>query len=350
MSSPRILIVGAGAVGGYAGAFLARAGVDAVLVDSWPAHGEAMRARGLRVEMMEPGQSFTTPIRALHLCDVPQLVREEPFDIAVMAVKSYDTAWATQLVVPYLRADGCVVSMQNSINEDTVAAVAGWSRVLGCCVNVLAAELTEPGVVVRNSLRGTKEKIGLAVGEVHGRVTPRARMIADLLSDADTAAVTTNLWGERWSKLTINAMRNGLCAMTGMSSRERDMDPRGLDLSIRLGSQAVRVGLAQGLSLEPVAGVALEPLGRAEHDKDAMAFCKQQVLEVLHTRSDAQRPSMGQDIRKGRRTETDMIHGLGARRGMEFGVDASLHAAVHALVGRVERGEVVPSPALMDGL
>ena len=348
--APRIAIVGAGAVGGYAGAFLARAGVDVVLIDAWPAHVEAMRAQGLRIDMMEAGQSFTAPVRALHLCDVPQLVREPPFDIACVAVKSYDTAWATTLILPYLRPDGCILSMQNSINEDTVAAVAGWGRTLGCCVNVLAAELTGPGHVVRNSLRGTDRKLGLVVGEVHGRVTPRATAIAALLADADTTGVTTNLWGERWSKLTINAMRNGLCAMTGMSSRERDMDPRGLDLSIRLGSQAVRVGLAQGLALEPVAGVELEPMARAEHDSGAMAFCKRQILDVLHTRSDAQRPSMGQDIRKGRRTETDMINGLVARRGAAFGVDASLHAAVDALVGRVERGEVAASPALMDGL
>ena len=347
---PRIAIVGAGAVGGYVGAYLARAGTDVVLIDGWPAHVEAIRAGGLRIDMMEPGQSFTTPARALHLSDVPQLVREAPFDIAFVAVKSYDTAWATALIDPYLRREGCIVSLQNSINEDTLAATAGWGRTLGCCVNVLAAELTEPGHIVRNSLRGTARKVGLAVGEVHGRVTPRARQIAALLGEADTTEVTTNLWGERWSKLTINAMRNGLCAMTGMSSRERDSDPRGLDLSIRLGSQSVRVGLAQGLALEPVSGLDLEPLGRAEDDPAAMAFVKRQILDVLHTRADAQRPSMGQDIRKGRRTETDAINGLVARRGAAFGVDASLHAAVHALVGRIERGEIQPGPALMDGL
>lgn len=347
---PRVAIVGAGAVGGYAGAFLARAGVDVVLIDAWPAHVEAMRARGLRIDMMEPGQSFATPVRTLHLCDVPQLVRDTPFDIAFVAVKSYDTAWATALILPYLQPDGCVVSMQNSINEDTVAAVAGWGRTLGCCVNVLAAELTEPGRVVRNSLRGTEKKLGLVVGEVHGRITPRAQRIAGLLADADSTGVTSNLWGERWSKLTINAMRNGLCATTGMSSRERDTDPRGLDLSVRLGSQSVCVGLAQGLALEPVAGLDLAPLARAEEDPAAMAFVKQQSLDALSTRADAQRPSVGQDIRKGRRTETDMINGLVARRGAEVGVDASLHAAVHERVQRIERGTLQPSPALMDGL
>jgi len=265
VTQARIAIVGAGAVGGYLGAYLARAGVDVVLIDSWPAHVEAIRAGGLRIDAMEPDGCFVTPARALHICDVPQLGREAPFDVALICVKSYDTDWATMLILPYLAPDGCVVSVQNSINEERIAAIAGWSRTLGCCVNVLAAELVAPGHVVRNSLRGDNRKIGLAIGEPHGRVTRRAETLAELFAGADTTRVTTNLWGERWSKLTINAMRNGVCAMTGMTSRERDGDPRGLSLSIRLGSQSVRVGQAQGLVVEEVAGLDLETLGRAEH-------------------------------------------------------------------------------------
>lgn len=348
--SPRIAIVGAGAVGGYVGAYLARAGADVVLIDAWPAHVEAIRAGGLHVAAMEADGSFNTPARALHICDVPQLVVERPFDIAFISVKSYDTDWATTMILPYLAPDGCVVSLQNSINEDRIAGIAGWGRTLGCCVNVLAAELVGPGRIVRNSLRGDARKVGLVVGEAHGRVTPRATRIAELLAGADSTGVTTNLWGERWSKLTINAMRNGVCAMTGMSSRERDGDPRSLSLSIRLGSQSVRVGQALGLALEAVAGLDLEPLRRAEHDPAAMRAVTQQILDVLHTRSDTQRPSMGQDINKGRRTETEAINGLVARRGAEVGVDAGLHAKVNALVQRIERGELRPSPDLLDGL
>jgi len=350
VTQARIAIVGAGAVGGYLGAYLARAGVDVVLIDSWPAHVEAIRAGGLRIDAMEPDGCFVTPARALHICDVPQLGREAPFDVALICVKSYDTDWATMLILPYLAPDGCVVSVQNSINEERIAAIAGWSRTLGCCVNVLAAELVAPGHVVRNSLRGDNRKIGLAIGEPHGRVTRRAETLAELFAGADTTRVTTNLWGERWSKLTINAMRNGVCAMTGMTSRERDGDPRGLSLSIRLGSQSVRVGQAQGLVVEEVAGLDLETLGRAEHDSAAMATVTRQILDVLHTRSDAQRPSMAQDIAKGRRTETEAINGLVARRGAEIGVEATLHARVNALVTRVERGELRASPDLLEGL
>ena len=70
-------------------------------------------------------------------------------------------------------------------------------------------------------LGGDKHTV-FRVGEPHGRVTPRAQEIADMQRSADSSKVTTNLWGERWSKLTVNAMRNGLCAATGLSGNQRD--------------------------------------------------------------------------------------------------------------------------------
>jgi len=339
----RIAIIGAGAVGGYIGAHLIRAGHAPVLVDAWPAHVEAMRRDGLRITAMEPDGCFTVPVRALHLCDVPQLAWETPFDIAFLAVKSYDTAWATALLLPYLAAQGCIVSAQNSINEDRIAAIAGWHRVLGCSVALHSAELVAPGHVRRNSLRGDAARIGMKVGEPHGRVTPRAQAVVELLALGDSAQVTANLWGDRWSKLVINAMRNATCAMTGLSSKERDLDAPMRRLSIRLGSQAVRVGRAMGLALEPMSGLDLDLLARAEHEAAAMVELESQIVAVNATRSDAARPSMGQDIRKGRRTETEAINGLVARRGVEVGVDASLHARVDAIMRRIEAGELRPA-------
>jgi 2-dehydropantoate 2-reductase len=346
----RILIMGAGAVGGYFGASLARTGLDVTLVDAWPDHVAAMRRDGLTIAAMENDGCFTQQVRALHISDVPQLVKEAPFDVGFLAVKSYDTDWATQLMLPYLAPDGCVVSLQNGINEDRIAAIAGWGRTLGCAIGLLAAELTGPAQVMRTSLRGSASAIGMRVGEVHGRVTPRVQRIAALLQHADSVRVTTNLWGERWSKLTINAMRNATSAMTGMSSHERDADDVVRGLSIRLGSQCVRVGKAMGLSLEAISGLDLDLLGEAEADAAAMAAITAQVLAHGRTRSSAQRPSMAQDIRKGRRTETEAINGLVAKRGAEVGVDATLHAKVHAIMQRVERGEVAPSRELAMGL
>ncbi|MGG5822356.1 ketopantoate reductase family protein [Falsiroseomonas sp. HW251] len=339
----RIAVVGAGAVGGYIGAHLARAGQDVVLVDGWPEHVETMRRDGLGIATMERDGCFTVPARALHPCDVPQLAWEKPFDVAFISVKAYDTEWATALILPYLAPQGCLVSAQNSICEDRIAALAGWPRVLGCSVGLHSAELVAPGQVQRNSARGDATRIGMKVGEPHGRVTPRAQAVAAMLALCDSAAVTTNLWGDKWSKLVINAMRNATCAMTGLSSKERDRDEPVRRLSIRLGSQAVRVGQAMGLALEPMSGLDVGLLARAEDDPAALKEVEAQIIAVNTTRSDAARPSMGQDIRKGRRTETEAINGLVARRGAEVGVDASLHARVDAIMRRIEAGELRPA-------
>ena len=343
----RVAIVGVGAVGGYVGAHMTHAGVDVTLIDAWPDNVQAMRSQGISVSGMNGAGTVHTLVRALHISDVSQLVREQPFDIVFIAVKSYDTKWATQLIAPFVAPTGCLVSLQNGINEEAIASVVGWERVLGCSVSALAAELTAPATIVRNSPLGDEKKWGLRIGEAHGQITPRAEAIAQLLSHSDTCKVTTNLWGERWSKLTINAMRNGVCALTGLTGRQRDNHEIARQLSISLGSSAVRVGRALGLALEPVGGLDLDLLARAQSDSAALEAITQMIMDVANSRSDAQRPSMGQDISKGRRTEIDDINGLVARRGRELGMDVTCHERVNQVIKRIERGEVAPSPALL---
>lgn len=342
-----VCIVGAGAVGGYFGAHLTKAGVDTTLIDAWPEHVEAMRKNGLSVSGMNGSGSVQTPVRALHITDVSQLVRSRPIDVAFIAVKSYDTKWAVQMILPYLAPNGCLVSLQNGVNEDAIAGIAGWGRTLGCSVSALAAELVAPGQIVRNSPLGDEKKAGLRIGEAHGRITPRAQMISELLSSGDSCKVTPNLWGERWSKLTINAMRNGVCALTGLTGKQRDNNEVARNLTISLGSSCIRVGRAMGLALEPVGGLDLDVLARADSDPAALEATTRQIMEVANSRSDAQRPSMGQDIQKGRRTETDDINGLVARRGEEVGVDVTFHRRVNEIIKRIERGEIKPSPDLL---
>ncbi|MDO9404815.1 MAG: 2-dehydropantoate 2-reductase [Polaromonas sp.] len=342
-----VCIVGAGAVGGYLGAHLSSAGVYTTLIDGWPEHVQAMRANGLSVSGMNGAGSVDTPVRALNISDVPQLVRDRPIDVAFIAVKSYDTKWATQLILPYLAKDGCLVSLQNGINEDAIASVAGWGRTLGCSVSALAAELVAPGRIVRNSPLGDDKKAGMRIGEAHGRITPRAEMIAGLLSHGDSCKITPNLWGERWSKLTINAMRNGVCALTGLTGKQRDLNDVARNLTISLGSSSIRVGRALGLVMEPAGGLDLDLLAHADSDPAAREATTREIMAVANSRSDAQRPSMGQDIGKGRRTETDDINGLVARRGEEVGIDVTYHRRVNEIIKRIEKGELQPGPELL---
>lgn len=348
--SKRIAVVGAGAIGGYAGAHMTRAGHDVTLIDAWPEHVEAMRHSGLHISGMTPAETVTVKVNALHIGDVQRVVKERPFDIVFMCVKSYDTEWATHLIKDYLAPDGFVVSLQNCINEERIAGIVGWGRVMGCIASLIAAELVAPGRIKRTIHLGGDAHIVYRVGEVHGRHTARAQVVADLLASADSSKVTTNLWGERWSKLVINSMRNGLSAATGLSGNERDGRVDTRRLSIRLGSEAVRVGQALGFNLENMLGMEPETLARAgEGSADALTEIENVLIEGSKGRDDDQRPSMGQDMFKGRRTETDYINGFVADRGAEIGVPALTHAKMNEAVKRVERGDVKAGPELVHG-
>ncbi|HSC94197.1 MAG TPA: 2-dehydropantoate 2-reductase [Burkholderiales bacterium] len=346
----RIAFVGAGALGGYVGGHLTRAGHDVTLIDPWPEHVERMRAHGIELTGTTAAERHTVRVNAMHLTHVQGLVKQKPIDIAFVAVKSYDTEWATLMIRPYLAPDGFVVSLQNCINEERIAQYVGWGRTVGCIASLIAVELYEPGRIKRTVPMGGDRHTVFRVGEPHGRVTRRIEEVVELLRAVDSAKVTTNLWGERWSKLVINSMRNGLSAATGLFGNQRDAMEGPRWVSIRLGSEAVRVGQALGFQLERMLGMEPEVLARAgEGHQDARTEIVNVLIEGAKKRADDQRPSMAQDIAKGRRTETDYINGYVAARGTEIGVPAPTHARMNEAVRRVERGEVLPSPQLIAG-
>src|SRR5690348_11579275 len=103
----RIAVIGAGAVGGYAGAHMAAAGHDVTLIDPWPAHVEYMKSHGMEIFGMTPQERMSVKVNAMHITEAQNLSKQKPIDIAFVAVKSYDTVWATTMIRQYLSASGC---------------------------------------------------------------------------------------------------------------------------------------------------------------------------------------------------------------------------------------------------
>lgn len=340
-----MVFVGGGAVGGYVSGHLAANGYDVTVIDMWPENVAAIRKDGLRLSGTTPEETLTGKPRALHVCDVPQLAHERPFDVAFVCMKSYDTVWAAQLIKPYLAEHGFIVSLQNGINEERVASVVGWGRTVGCIASSISVELYEPGKIHRGVPKGGEKHTVFRVGEPHGRLTPRVFALAEMLKTTDSSKPTTNLWGERWSKLVLNSMQNGMAAATGLSSNAmstRQDLRRGI---VRLGGEAVNVGVALGYPLEEMVHCEAADFLKA-HKGDAAARDKieAEIQKMAVGRSDKQRPSMGQDMAKGRRTEIEFLNGLVVARGAELGIKCPASAALVRCVQRVERGEVKQGP------
>jgi 2-dehydropantoate 2-reductase len=349
--SKRIAIVGAGALGGYVGATLAHLGRDVTLIDPWPEHVETIRSRGLELDGMTPEERFVVKAaKTLHLTEV-QALAKRPIDVAMVAVKSYDTAWATALIAPYLSAEGFVVSLQNCLNEETIAGIVGWGRTVGVVASMISVDLYEAGRIRRTVAKGGDKHTVFRVGEPHGRITRRVEELVEWFSGVDSSKATTNLWGERWTKLVQNSMGNGVTAATGLTSGACLRNDVIRSFQIRLGGEAIRVGQALGYQLEKVRGLDAERLARAaEGDRTALDEVETALIPKAgaNPRGDIQRPSMAQDILKGRRTEIDAMNGFIAVRGAAVGVAAPSHARLTQIVTKVERGELQPSPALLD--
>jgi 2-dehydropantoate 2-reductase len=345
--SKRIVVVGAGAVGGYVGASLADAGHDVTLIDPWPEHVEAIRANGMNLYGMTEAERKTVKVPTMHLTEVQNLTKQKPVDIALISVKSYDTIWACQMIRQYLAPAGIVVSMQNCVNEERVASVVGWGRTLGIIVGGgVGVDLYEPGHIRRGYAKRDNVTC-FYVGEPSGKITKRAEELAAIMNDVDGAKATDNLWGERWTKLCVNGMRNGVSAATGMGGNARDSHDAVRRICIALGGESVRVGQKLGYKLGLIGTLPPESLARAmEGDKAAIKEIGDLMIGGTDEglRAPYQRPSMAQDMAKGRRTEIELMNGFIASEGERVGVAAPTHEMLTRQVLRVERGEIPPRP------
>ena len=332
----RIGIIGAGAIGSVVGGCLARAGHDVTLIDQWPEHVETMRAKGLRLSGTIG--DFVVPVKALHIHEL-QSVRE-PFDAVFVAVKSYDTEWATAMPLNYLRPDGVVVDFQNGINDERVAAIAGKDRTLGCVITI-SAGMYEPG----HAMRTDSGQIGFKIGEHDGKDTPRARELAQLMCAVAETKVTTNLFGERWSKLAINCMANPLAGLTGFGTLQVRTDPKVSAVGVHVGAEAILVGRAVGYEVEPIYGIDTQRYVDA-YQGTGLATLLADIAEIARKRGGGE-PSLLQDVRKGRRTEIDYLNGYVCDQGKKTGVKTPYNDAVVATVRALGVG-FKPDPKNLD--
>jgi 2-dehydropantoate 2-reductase len=342
----KLAFMGAGAVGSYIGGHFSRHGADVTLIDPWPDHIDTIKRDGLHLEGTQ-GEYLVHP-KALHLHEVQSLFKD-PVDIAFVCVKSYDTIWATEMISQYLAPGGFIITLQNGINEERIASVVGWGRVLGCIASSISVNAYKPGYVTRTVQPGGPGYTVFRAGEVHGRITPRLEEFVKMLSNIDSAKATTNLWGERWTKLVVNSMGNGVSAITGLGGKGMALSPDVRRLSIQLGGEAVAVGQALGFNLESIRGSEPDVMkAAAQGDRQAFEQVEAAILKGLPRMTEEGRPSTGQDIVKGRRTEIDFINGLVADKGDEAGIPTPTHRALVEVVKQVERQEVEPDPSLVQ--
>ena len=302
---PRVAVFGAGAVGCWYGARLARAGAPVVLIGR-PAHVEAIHGRGLEVE--SGGRVERVPIGA---DTQPEALAGA--GLVLVCVKSGDTAQAGRLIAAHAPADATVVSMQNGVDNAEVLREAAGIDALAAVVYV-AASMSGPGRVLHAG-RGD-----LVIGEYGPapegvqRDAGRAARVAAIFERAGVACpVSEDVRAPLWTKLVINCVYNAVSALAQVRYRVIVGEPRARALALEIVGECRAVARADGVVLP---------------DVDALHADAMKVGEAMSNATS----STAQDLARGRPTEIDSLNGYVVRRGQALGVPTPVNRTLLDLV------------------
>ena len=197
-------------------------------------------------------------------------------------------------------------------------------------------------------MRTDTQAIGFKIGELDGRQTERARRLAEIMTDVAKSVVTTNLFGERWSKLTVNCMANPLAGLSGLGSAEIRTEPGTARIAVQVAAEAITVGRACGHEVEPIFGIEARRFVDAAAGRDAERLLADMAAGAKHLAGG--RPSMLQDVMRGRRTEIDYLNGHVVGEGRRVGVKTPFNETVVRLVHEHGVGTLTPHPKNLDPL
>jgi 2-dehydropantoate 2-reductase len=328
-SQAPILVVGAGAVGGYLAAHLQRIGQPVALLEPWAPNREAIASRGLTIE--EPSGSFTA---RLPTSGSPRDLAGPQPSLVILCTKLADAPANIGAIEAFHH--GPYLATLNALADLELAERLGQDRVMGCIVTGLFAHLIGPGHVRRHKHRLQGGPATFRLGEASGPPTPRLRALVDLLGQIDGAEMVEDLTKARWTKLVFNCMTSPLSALHGRPIRGLFLDPDLRSELVQVALEVVAVAAASGVQVDAICGIpgTVWHLA-ARRDAASLASLHAGLVRYGRMLNPDAISGMAQDHARGRRTEVDLINGAVVRRARKLGLDAPGNAG---LVTRLEAG------------
>ena len=307
---PRVAVVGAGAVGCYFGGMLARAGAPVTLIGR-ALHVDAITAKGLVIEWSDRSETVrvNASTRIDHAADA---------DVVLVCVKSTDTQGTARSLVPHVRGDAAIVSLQNGVDNADKLRDALDSPVFAAVVYV-GTYMNGPGIV-HHAGRGDLVLGAEKRTSLRSDATALRDSIAAMFARSQVpCAVTDVIDAALWTKLVINCAFNAVSALGRSRYGRMAQQPAVRAIMERAVRESVAVAKASGVKLDGATMV-----GEIWQVADALA---------------GQYSSTAQDILRGKPTEIDALNGFVVERGEALGVDVPVNRALHALVKLREAGD-----------
>ncbi|MHB8781299.1 MAG: ketopantoate reductase family protein [Candidatus Geothermincolia bacterium] len=325
----KIALVGAGSLGIIIGGLLTEGGADVTLVD----------ANAENVDALNQGGAVITgyiekriPVKAVTPAQL-----EGTFDTFIYTCKSTFDEAALPPLLPHFADGAWLVTLQNGVPEERVAACIGRERTLGGTVG-FGATWQKPGV---SELTSEPDKMTYDIGEMDGAVSERLAKTAQLLNTAGTAEITTNLIGVRWTKLLVNISFSGMSTVIGGDYGAVLDSPQAVRAAANIIVECIDTGSALGIRFEPMQGADPTILKQVVEQDMENAI---KVLELVFGPHRHIRGSMLQDLEKGLRSEVDTLNGYLSVKGREAGVPTPVNDIVVGIIRDIQDGGLRPGP------
>jgi len=302
--NPKIVVVGAGAMGGLFGGLLAEGGLDVTLVDAWPEHIAAIRQKGLRIV----GVGGDRAIKVKATTDAGEV---KTADVVLFQCKAFANEAAATSVKHLFGGDTVAITFQNGLgNEQALGAVLGEKNVIAGLT--AQAGLAEGPGVVRNF-----GDLPTYIGEMSGELSERTVAIAKAFTDHGLpVTASAEIKRDKWKKLLGNVALGAISAVTDLRSFEIMRIPELQEIVFRAVDEAAAVAKAEGVPLDVMEARSV-------------------LMKLVDTSGGGtgnSKSSMREDIIRKRRTEIDTIHGAVARLARQHGVAVPTIDAMVAMV------------------
>ena len=311
----KVLSFGAGAIGTYIGGSLALAGHQVVFVEQ-PKIVEELRQRGMRLDLTLDKRQNTQdaavidPSAFVIVSTLEEALRYGPFDVALFALKAFDTHAALERLKPFADRMPPVFCLSNGVsNEPAIAEALGEEKVIyGTVTSSIGRR--GPGDIVLERLRGVGVAKGHPLSEKLNDALNKAHLNSRLFDDAASM---------KWSKMLTNLIANPTSAILDMTAGEVFANRDLYKIEIDMLKECLAVMEAQGIQVVDLPGTPVRALAFAT--KLPLWLSKPLLGRAAGAGRGSKMPSFHIDLHSGRgKSEVEYLHGAVARAGEKFNV------------------------------
>ena len=330
----KILLVGAGSIGGTTSVMLKESGADIEIVEANVERAQKIREEGLTLTgaLGDHNQKLTVYTSSSELTSV--------YDVCIIATKYFALQAVAKEYLPYVKADGLFVSMQNGICTNRLAAVVGEDKTVGCMIG-FGATLQPDGKI------NVTSKGELKIGRLNGVVDDKIRELAQIYCALLPTKAVPNIEACLYSKLIVNSCINSIAALTGETVGVMFTSEKAKYIFLEIAREATFAGKKGGIKIPPYAKVLNYNLLILTEAKWYKKICAG-LATIVGKRFGNVRPSTLQSLDRGEKTEIDIFNGYIIEQGKKTGVPTPVNQQIYDAIKAIENGEMKSSMENLD--